>query len=104
MNDDMLNRGTEEPLSFSFFPFFLGGGVERPLRPPLVTGDLNVDLLQLYNLTNLVKENLQELTQFLESTKLYWTQFLFLKIVTVGLLKLLIQIKLSVIIRQQNYI
>ncbi len=35
MNADMLNRGTEDPLSLSLSLFFLGGGGERPLRPPL---------------------------------------------------------------------
>ena len=40
MNADMLNRGTEDhppptfSLSISLFFFFLGGGGERPLRPP----------------------------------------------------------------------
>ena len=36
MNADMLNRGTEDPLSFSLSLFFFrGGGGERPLHPPL---------------------------------------------------------------------
>ena len=35
MNADMLNRGTEDSLPLSLSLFFLGGGGERPLRPPL---------------------------------------------------------------------
>ena len=34
MNADMHNRGTEDPLPSSL-SLFLGGGGERPLRPPL---------------------------------------------------------------------
>jgi hypothetical protein len=35
MNADLLNRGTEDPLSLSLTLFFFRGGGEHPLRPPL---------------------------------------------------------------------